>query len=49
VALQDLSQIEKPYYPDREKVQAWANHLAYGQFHIDEIKDGSAWRILNEQ
>jgi hypothetical protein len=48
VALQDLSQIETPYYPARDKMYAWACHLAYGQFHINELKDGSAWRILNE-
>ena len=48
VTSQDLSQIETPYYPDMDKVHAWACHLAYGQFHINELKDGSAWRILNE-
>lgn len=48
VALQDLSQITTPYYADTDKLYAWACHLAYGQFHINELKDGSAWRILNE-
>lgn len=48
VTSQDLSQIESPYYPTMEKVEAWAHHLAYGQFHTNELKDGTAWRILNE-
>jgi hypothetical protein len=48
VALQDLSQIETPYYADTYKLYAWACHLAYGQFHIDELKSGSAKLLLEE-
>ena len=46
VGLKDLSKIETPYYPDRDKLQAWGNHLEYGQFHISEIKNGKAKELL---
>jgi hypothetical protein len=48
VALQDLSQIENPYYADKDKLYAWACHLAYGQFHTNEMKNGSALTMLKE-
>lgn len=44
----DLSKIDDPWWPDRDQVLAWAYHLAYGQFHIDEFRNGSAERILKE-
>ena len=47
VALQDLSKIETPYYADSDKLYAWGCHLAYGQFHISELQNGTAYRILN--
>jgi hypothetical protein len=48
IGLQDLSKIETPYYPTEDERYAWACHLAYGQFHISEMKSGKAWDILNE-
>jgi hypothetical protein len=48
VANTDLTKIHKPWYPDAEQVHAWACHLAYGQFHIDELADGTAARILQQ-
>jgi len=44
----DLSLLESPTIQDEEKIYKWACHLAYGQFHIDEMKNGIAYRILNE-
>ena len=49
VGLRDLSKIETLYYPDADKLQAWGNHLAYGQFHISELKSGKAKNILESQ
>ena len=48
VGSQDLTKIETPYYPINDERYAWACHLAYGQFHITEMKSGKAWDILNE-
>jgi hypothetical protein len=41
----DLAMIETPTYPERE---AWLAHLAYSQFSFDEIRNGTAWRLLLE-
>lgn len=48
VALQDLSKINEPYYPDKDKLYAWGCHLAYGQFHVSEMKNGSVFKILEK-
>lgn len=47
VANTDLSLIDTPWYPDSELVYKWACHLAYGQFHNDELKNGTAQTILD--
>jgi hypothetical protein len=46
VCSQDLTKIDTPYYPDADKLYAWGCHLAYGQFHLTEFKNGKAKEIL---
>lgn len=48
VALQDLSLIDSPYYADSDKLYAWGCHLAYGQYHVSELRSGKAMEMLNE-
>lgn len=48
VSNQDLSTIETPWFPDSDQVHEWACHLAYGQFHITELSNGTAAAILKE-
>ena len=43
---QSLSEIENPKIPTLDEVAAWARHIAYCQF--TEMRDGTAWRILND-
>lgn len=42
----DLDRLENPTVQDKDKIYSWACHLAYGQFHIDEMRNGSAYRML---
>ena len=46
VSLQDISKINEPSYADNDKLYAWACHLAYGQFHTNELKSGQAMEML---
>lgn len=48
LCLSDLSQIDKPFIPTLDEVENWAAHLAYCQFTEQEMKNGLAWEILNE-
>lgn len=48
VANTDLAKIDNPWWPDDDLRQRWAHSLAYGQFHIDEMRSGHAHRILDQ-
>lgn len=48
VCSNNLQEIDSPYYPDDDKRHAWAFHLAYGQFHVSELRDGSAKQKLEQ-
>lgn len=42
-----LSEINDPKIPTLDEVEAWARHLSYCQFTEPEMRDGTAWKILN--
>jgi hypothetical protein len=45
---QSLSEIECPKIPTLDEVRAWAANLAYNQFTEAEMRNGTAWRILQD-
>lgn len=45
VTLSDLSKIENPIYPKRKQ---WLQNLSYNQWDFEEFKDGTCWRMLQE-
>jgi len=47
MALQDLSKIEQPYYPDNR--WEWVKSLSYGQFTLDEIENGFMIETLKDR
>jgi hypothetical protein len=49
LSLNDLSKIETPRIPTEEERNAWLRHLSYSQFTFEEMSNGTAWRILNDQ
>jgi hypothetical protein len=49
VASKDLSQIESPVWADQDTLDAWCHSMAYGQYHVRELRDGTAFRMMQEQ
>ena len=48
VAETQITNIEHPFMPDPDFVFIWASGLAYGQYHISELKDGSVYKLIYE-
>jgi hypothetical protein len=48
VANRELSKIENPFYPDQDLLMAWCHSMAYGQYHVRELKNGIAFRMMQE-
>lgn len=45
MASNDLSMLKNPYKPTLETINKQAHNLAYGQFTIEEIADGTAYKL----
>jgi len=43
-----IAEIESIKRPSLDEISVWARHLAYCQFTEAEMRDGTAWRILND-
>lgn len=41
-----LNQLKAPFRPDVDLIVKQCHNLAYGQFTVEEIADGTAWKIL---
>lgn len=48
LAATDLSQLKNPFKPDLNLILKQSYNIAYGQFTIEEILDGTAWKVSNE-
>jgi len=46
ICSQQLSEIEYIKKPSLDELHAWCRHIAYCQFTEPEMRDGTAWRIL---
>lgn len=49
VASRDISVVEDPPWPTDDALHQWLCHLAYGQFHVQEMASGQALRMISEQ
>ena len=49
VASKDLSRIESPVWANQDTLDAWCHSMAYGQYHVRELRDGTAFRMMQEQ
>lgn len=48
IAETKLENVNNPRIPNRDEMDAYMANLAYQQFTIQELRNGTAWRLLNE-
>lgn len=48
VSTGDFSQIENPRKPNEDIIYKWLSSVAYGQFSLNEILTGQAWKLVQE-
>jgi len=49
VCEKNLSEVENPHWEDQYTREKWAHHLAYCQYHISELQNGTAYRMLQSE
>ena len=49
VSEKHIHNIEEPHWPDNDTRHKWAHSLAYGQYHIQELQDGTAYALLKNE
>jgi len=47
LASYDLTQLKNPLRPSEADILRHCRSIAYGQFTLEEISSGVAWRIIN--
>jgi len=48
IASTDLSMLKNPYKPTQETINKQACNLSYGQFTVEEIADGTAYKLIEK-
>ena len=48
VANTTLDSIEDPVWADQDLIDAWCHSMAYGQYHVKELRNGTAFRMMQE-
>jgi hypothetical protein len=49
LASNDLSKLSTPFKPDLDTIINHCRTISYGQFTQEEILNGTAWRLLNNE
>jgi hypothetical protein len=48
LANNNLENLSSPFFPDAQLIEKQCHNISYGQFTVDEITNGSAWKIIKK-